>query len=165
MLLFVLPYLIYKIYSLPRIQLIFFSLNFFQMTSSAEIICSALVLLLAIRTGYACRISEFSCRGSTLCLPLDKYCDGKDDCGDASDEPKHCTGKKCICYFTENTKHQQTKLRKGKPKLLIKLYNKDIKISHLSFNPPVIKGNVCSLLDFSQEQKKVNTHPSTQQSV
>lgn len=41
----------------------------------------------------ACKISEFACRGGSLCLPLDKYCDGRDDCGDASDEPKMCTGK------------------------------------------------------------------------
>jgi hypothetical protein len=39
-----------------------------------------------------CKISEFSCHGGALCLPLDKYCDGKDDCGDKSDEPKYCTG-------------------------------------------------------------------------
>ncbi|XP_055387186.1 uncharacterized protein LOC129615828 [Condylostylus longicornis] len=49
------------------------------------------LLVLAIKTGYACRISEFPCRGSSLCIPLDKYCDGRDDCGDLSDEPKGCT--------------------------------------------------------------------------
>lgn len=40
----------------------------------------------------ACKISEFACRGGSICLPLDKYCDGRDDCGDLSDEPKFCTG-------------------------------------------------------------------------
>lgn len=40
-----------------------------------------------------CNVSEFACRIPTKCLPLDKYCDGKDDCGDGSDEPKSCTGK------------------------------------------------------------------------
>ncbi|KAG4071236.1 hypothetical protein HA402_008971 [Bradysia odoriphaga] len=47
---------------------------------------------LAIHIGIdACKISEFACRGGSICLPLDKYCDGRDDCGDSSDEPKFCT--------------------------------------------------------------------------
>lgn len=41
----------------------------------------------------SCKVSEFACKGSGLCLPLDKYCDGIDHCGDFSDEPKFCTGK------------------------------------------------------------------------
>jgi hypothetical protein len=40
----------------------------------------------------ACRISEYPCR-SGKCVRLDRYCDGVDDCGDNSDEPKFCTGK------------------------------------------------------------------------
>lgn len=40
----------------------------------------------------ACKVSEFACKGSGICLPLDKYCDGFDHCGDLSDEPKFCTG-------------------------------------------------------------------------
>lgn len=45
-----------------------------------------------------CRISEFSCsRGK--CVPGDKYCDGVDDCGDGSDEPRFCT-RKSLCFFT-----------------------------------------------------------------
>jgi Low-density lipoprotein receptor domain class A len=40
----------------------------------------------------SCKISEFPCKGSSLCLPLDKYCDGIDHCGDLSDEPKFCSG-------------------------------------------------------------------------
>lgn len=51
------------------------------------------VLQNAIQSGSACRISEFACKGGKLCLPLDRYCDGRNDCGDQSDEPKHCTGK------------------------------------------------------------------------
>lgn len=52
----------------------------------------ALTLLLRISSSQACKISEFPCQGGALCLPLDKYCDGRNDCGDASDEPKYCTG-------------------------------------------------------------------------
>lgn len=51
-----------------------------------------LATLLRTHSSHACKISEFPCRGGALCLPLDKYCDGRDDCGDASDEPKYCTG-------------------------------------------------------------------------
>ena len=51
-----------------------------------------LILLLRMPANEACKISEFPCRGGAVCLPLDKYCDGRDDCGDASDEPKLCTG-------------------------------------------------------------------------
>ncbi|XP_070492853.1 uncharacterized protein [Chironomus tepperi] len=52
--------------------------------------CGILLLnfIILIRS---CKISEFACKGSGLCLPLDKYCDGIDQCGDLSDEPKFCT--------------------------------------------------------------------------
>lgn len=49
---------------------------------------------LVIMLGFACRVSEFSCKGNNnICIPLDKYCDGRVDCDDNSDEPKHCSGK------------------------------------------------------------------------
>ena len=51
---------------------------------------------------YSCRISEYPCRGGASCVPLDKYCDGKDDCGDGSDEPKFCTGKLIKIEMTKN---------------------------------------------------------------
>lgn len=61
-------------------------------TITIVIICTKIIL--------SCRVSEFPCRGGLICLPLDKYCDGKDDCGDASDEPKFCTGKHYVnVYF------------------------------------------------------------------
>lgn len=40
---------------------------------------------------YTCRISQFVCRNNK-CVSPDKYCDGVDDCGDMSDEPRFCTG-------------------------------------------------------------------------
>lgn len=48
----------------------------------------------------ACKISEFACRGGSICLPLDKYCDGRDDCGDSSDEPKFCTGQSFYLFIS-----------------------------------------------------------------
>ncbi|XP_021696516.1 uncharacterized protein LOC5563894 [Aedes aegypti] len=55
--------------------------------------CS-LVAALALKLAglcYSCKISEYPCKGGAFCVPLDKFCDGKDDCGDGSDEPKMCT--------------------------------------------------------------------------
>uniref|UniRef100_T1JBM9 CUB domain-containing protein n=1 Tax=Strigamia maritima TaxID=126957 RepID=T1JBM9_STRMM len=38
----------------------------------------------------SCRISEFFCDNGR-CIGLDRFCDGKNDCGDKSDEPRQCT--------------------------------------------------------------------------
>jgi len=55
-----------------------------------------LSMLATLSLCLACRVSEFSCKGSgsigSICVPLDKYCDGRSDCADGSDEPKHCSG-------------------------------------------------------------------------
>lgn len=64
--------------------------RFVLATTTTTVIVIVAVLLQMVE---ACKISEFPCAGGALCLPLDKYCDGRDDCGDASDEPKACTGK------------------------------------------------------------------------
>lgn len=39
-----------------------------------------------------CSMSEFTCT-NTRCVPLNKYCDKVNDCGDSSDEPRFCTSK------------------------------------------------------------------------
>ncbi|TMW46885.1 hypothetical protein DOY81_008035, partial [Sarcophaga bullata] len=54
--------------------------------------CWLISLQLTITIVIACEVSEYPCKGSTsICIPLDKYCDGKADCEDGSDEPRHCT--------------------------------------------------------------------------
>uniref|UniRef100_A0A182Y386 CUB domain-containing protein n=1 Tax=Anopheles stephensi TaxID=30069 RepID=A0A182Y386_ANOST len=55
--------------------------------------CSLLAALALKLLGvcYGCKISEYPCKGGASCVPLDKYCDGRDDCGDGNDEPKMCT--------------------------------------------------------------------------
>lgn len=37
-----------------------------------------------------CRISEYQC-SNKKCVPVNRFCDGTNDCGDSSDEPRHCT--------------------------------------------------------------------------
>ncbi|XP_052124465.1 uncharacterized protein LOC113206306 isoform X2 [Frankliniella occidentalis] len=72
----------------------------------------------------ACRISEFPCR-TNKCIRLDHYCDGKDDCGDTSDEPPHCT----VCnrtYYGDVGKTYELSI--GKPALDRIPYN-----CHLTF--------------------------------
>ena len=57
--------------------------------SLSVVLMAALLMAMAVP---ACRISEFPCRNGR-CIRLDRYCDGVDDCGDKSDEPRYCTGK------------------------------------------------------------------------
>lgn len=45
-----------------------------------------------------CRLSELLC-DTGQCISMDKYCNGEDDCGDKSDEPKYCTRKYIIAYL------------------------------------------------------------------
>jgi hypothetical protein len=60
-----------------------------QLHSLSLVLMAALLIAVAVP---ACRISEFPCRNGR-CIRLDRYCDGIDDCGDKSDEPRYCTGK------------------------------------------------------------------------
>lgn len=39
-----------------------------------------------------CGVDEFRCKDSGRCIPARWKCDGEDDCGDASDEPKEECG-------------------------------------------------------------------------
>lgn len=39
-----------------------------------------------------CSMSEFTCTNSN-CIPVNKFCDKANDCGDNSDEPRYCTRK------------------------------------------------------------------------
>ncbi|XP_037949947.1 uncharacterized protein LOC119680967 [Teleopsis dalmanni] len=61
-------------------------------TTNRRIWSTLLLAQLAIALSIACRVSEFPCKGSrSICVPMDKYCDGRNDCEDGSDEPKHCS--------------------------------------------------------------------------
>lgn len=41
-----------------------------------------------------CGVDEFRCKDSGRCIPARWKCDGEDDCGDASDEPKEECGRR-----------------------------------------------------------------------
>jgi hypothetical protein len=57
-------------------------------------------LLLLVAAGLAtpptCRVSEFFC-DTGQCVALDRFCDGEDDCGDKSDEPRYCSREYRTC--------------------------------------------------------------------
>uniref|UniRef100_A0A3B5QSX4 Uncharacterized protein n=1 Tax=Xiphophorus maculatus TaxID=8083 RepID=A0A3B5QSX4_XIPMA len=40
-----------------------------------------------------CGVDEFRCKDSGRCIPARWKCDGEDDCGDSSDEPKEECGR------------------------------------------------------------------------
>ncbi|XP_011559939.3 uncharacterized protein LOC105390349 [Plutella xylostella] len=48
------------------------------------------ILAVLHANGTRCRISEYQC-GNKRCIPMNRVCDGSNDCGDSSDEPRHCT--------------------------------------------------------------------------
>jgi len=81
-----------------------------HLQSLSVVLMAALLMAMAVP---ACRISEFPCRNSR-CIRLDRYCDGVDDCGDKSDEPRYCTGK-----YTELSKLRRKRGRSQR----IKRYN------------------------------------------
>lgn len=52
-----------------------------------------------------CGVDEFRCKDSGRCIPARWKCDGEDDCGDASDEPKEECGKK-ISFLERSRMHK-----------------------------------------------------------
>ena len=50
-----------------------------------------------------CDISEFRCPSKdgqgSLCLPMDRWCNGKDDCDNRVDEPRSCSSKSHPPFF------------------------------------------------------------------
>lgn len=52
-----------------------------------------------------CSISELTCTNGK-CVPLNKYCDNINDCGDSSDEPRFCTSEYLflfVIFFLKST--------------------------------------------------------------
>ncbi|XP_023240425.1 uncharacterized protein LOC111638886 [Centruroides sculpturatus] len=61
-------------------------------------------LIFYLDTNFGCRLSEFACDNGR-CISLSKYCDGTDDCSDASDESLGCSSCNKTLYGDVNTKY------------------------------------------------------------
>lgn len=46
-----------------------------------------------IATNHGCPVTQFRCSTTGRCVNLNVFCDGRNDCGDNSDEPAQCTRK------------------------------------------------------------------------
>uniref|UniRef100_A0A3B4AMT0 Uncharacterized protein n=1 Tax=Periophthalmus magnuspinnatus TaxID=409849 RepID=A0A3B4AMT0_9GOBI len=55
--------------------------------------CVIIMLSFVCLAQMTCGVDEFRCKDSGRCIPARWKCDGEDDCGDASDEPKEECGK------------------------------------------------------------------------
>ncbi|KZC05459.1 CUB domain-containing protein 2 [Dufourea novaeangliae] len=60
------------------------------LTSSGSPSSSVTTSATSLENVAVCRPSEYLC-GTGNCVAQDKYCDGENDCGDKSDEPRYCT--------------------------------------------------------------------------
>lgn len=59
---------------------------------SDTLLTSVLLLPVVLGLNTQCRHSEFQC-SNEKCVPLNRFCDAVNDCGDSSDEPRFCTRK------------------------------------------------------------------------
>ena len=50
--------------------------------------------LIIFQVGFGCPKEQFICKATEKCIPSYLKCDGKDDCGDNSDEEEGCIGNK-----------------------------------------------------------------------
>jgi hypothetical protein len=58
-----------------------------------------------------CGVDEFRCKDSGRCIPARWKCDGEDDCGDSSDEPKEECGEDLLVQ-EHTTRHNDTSVTK-----------------------------------------------------
>lgn len=71
-----------------------------------------------------CDISEFRCPSKdgqgTLCLPMDRWCNGKDDCDNRVDEPRSCSSEYLFFYSLFSFLGRRTK-RPNKSSVFVRL--------------------------------------------
>ena len=58
-----------------------------------------------------CGVDEFRCKDSGRCIPARWKCDGEDDCGDSSDEPKEECGEDLLVQEHTTTHATQRHIR------------------------------------------------------
>ena len=61
-----------------------------------SLLTAGAVVVVAGAAHSPCPVSEFTCE-NLRCVPKDRVCNGKDDCGDKSDEKPNCTRKSFFC--------------------------------------------------------------------
>lgn len=77
---------------------LFFSSLVAQMTALMALVLALMLssaAALAATEFNTCDISEFRCPSKdgqgSICLPMDRWCNGKDDCDNRVDEPRSCS--------------------------------------------------------------------------
>ena len=128
-----------------------------------------------------CDISEFRCPSKdgqgTLCLPMDRWCNGKDDCDNRVDEPRSCTSEyiyiyphrfPSCCLFSLRTVANMWPVRVYKHRLLSKLKpfvtgakreeNAAAGTSSLDVNLSPARGWLSPLIIYNSGEKKRNIY-------
>lgn len=52
-----------------------------------------------VGTNNGCPVTQFRCSTTARCVNLNVFCDGRNDCGDNSDEPAQCTREYCVIFY------------------------------------------------------------------
>lgn len=74
------------------VSFVFIELVLFHITAASSSTTTAGTKSGQLWPSTKCAMSEYTCTNGK-CIQLNKYCDGVNDCGDSSDEPRFCTSK------------------------------------------------------------------------
>ncbi|ODM93195.1 Low-density lipoprotein receptor-related protein 4 [Orchesella cincta] len=65
---------------------------FLRFVKILSLVLPSVLLGFLVQPTDGCALSEYYC-DNTRCISLDKFCNGVNDCGDGSDEPRFCSRK------------------------------------------------------------------------